>query len=98
MVAFGAVTILLMFALLQPGSLCRIYPLMRRAQTGFWPNLLCCPASFPWVVVVRQFRPLIQIRKRYIYALAGTLAWQGLFTNQVSRSSTKSDFWHTVLR
>jgi hypothetical protein len=31
-------------------------------------------------------------------ALAGGVALRGLFTNHVSRSSTESDFWHTVLR
>ena len=35
-----------------------LYLLMRQAQTGSWTDsLCCCPTDFPWVVVVRWFRP-----------------------------------------
>jgi hypothetical protein len=78
--SFVAVAILLIPALIQP--LPHI-SLREASSLGSWPDLLCfCPANFPWVVVVRLLRPLIRMipQTTHTRALAGAVAWQGLFT------------------
>jgi hypothetical protein len=102
MVAFGAVDILLILALLQPPRVRCIYPLMRQAETlnVFQARLALLLSSKLSLRCGGAVVPAMILQTTQMRVLAVGVAWHRLFTSRVSMSEslTKSDFWDMVLR